>query len=48
MLRMSEGNPTEADIACLNTRVVGSDHPDAPTEKDLPSDLTYAVHCNHS
>ena len=48
MLRMSEGNPTEADIAVLNTRVVGSDHPDAPTEKDLPSDLTYAVHCNHS
>ena len=44
--RIREGNPTEEDIATLNTRVINGDHPHAPTMADLPDDLSYAVHEN--
>jgi hypothetical protein len=48
MIRLHGGCPTDADIELLNTRVVGSDHPDAPTHSDLPGDLTYAVYQNRN
>ena len=48
MKRIRDGQPTDADIACLNTRVVGGDHPNSPTKSDLPTDLTYAVYRNQN
>ena len=46
MKRMRNGNLTEDDIACLNTRVVGGNHPNAPKLTDLPTNLKYAVYRN--
>jgi hypothetical protein len=46
MKRLRDGEVTREDIARLNTRVVGDQHPDSPTIADLPNNLTYAVYQN--
>ena len=48
MQRMHDGCATNADIERLNTRVVGSSHPEAPTQSDLPKNLMYAVYQNRN
>jgi hypothetical protein len=48
MKRIRNGQGTNADIAVLNTRVIGADHPNAPTMADLPDDITYAVYRNQN
>ena len=46
MQRLHDGCPTTEDIALLNSRVINGDHPDAPTDADLPNNLAYAVYRN--
>ena len=46
MKRLREGNPTDADIAYLNTRVINGTHQNSPTDKDLPAGIAYAVYAN--
>jgi hypothetical protein len=48
MKRIRDGEGTENDIARLNTRVIGGEHPDSPTIADLPNNLTYAVFRNQN
>jgi len=43
MKRFREGCPTQADFEHINSRVVGGDHPNAPTLADIPPDVSYAV-----